>query len=129
MTFHYADPDNPWEDEDKAWRFTDDIPLEYRARVEEAMDICRRTSHTFRKPSEFRKWLTIVGRLEKGTIPMKWFEHCLKFADSKNRVAARAIPISFETLTRYIMNKAAMTDWLGKNPDFDWVPGTNDPYE
>jgi hypothetical protein len=115
----YVDPDNPWEDEDNAWRYTDDLP--HSEVVRKAMDVCGRTSHTFRTRAERRKWRLVMGKVERGLIPLGWVEHCIDFAREKNAGGGR-IKYPFRVLTKYVSNDAARTDWQSKNKEKLWRP-------
>lgn len=108
---------DPFEEEDNAWRYYDDLNEEWHSLIELAMQVTGRTSYTFRKPAEKSKWKTIIGQLDKNMVKPEWVYHCIRYAEKKNSGHSRGVPYTFETLTKYIQNKAAMTDWLAENPE------------
>jgi len=85
--------------------------------VEKAMRICRRTVHPFHDVADKNKWLRIDKQISKGTIPMPWVENCFEWAREMNK---ERLIIMMPSLASLIINKARMTDWLGrqdKDPD------------
>ena len=91
-----------------------------------AMDVCGRTSHRFRKQSESTRWKRILTKNEKNIISTAWIEYCIAFAEKKNR---GRIIFSFDKLSKYITNDAAMTDWQAKHPESLTLPKGVDYYE
>ena len=79
--------------------------------VEKAMKICRRTVHPFHSPGEKNKWLRIDKQISKGTIPVPWVEYCFKWARERNK---ERLIIVMPSLASFIINKARMTDWQGR---------------
>lgn len=122
----YIDGDNPWEAEDTAWMYLSDFPEEHVSLVRLAMDATGRTSHTFRRPSEHRAWKTIIGQVQRGLIPVQWIEQCIAYARKKNKGSGHGVRYTFDTLTKYVRNKGAMTDWQSKHPEVFRKPGGYD---
>jgi len=110
--------DDPFEDTDNSWRYMDDLPEEYLDVVARAFTTCGRTSKTFRTKAEKRKWVKITGQMEKGIISEAWVNHCIAFAKKRNSGGGYGVKYTFDTLTKYIQNKAAMTDWHSQNPAY-----------
>lgn len=103
--------DDPWEDEDTAWTRPDDF--NDPERMGTAFAVCGRTAMRFRTRAERNKWRKVDKRMKKLQIPMEWWEHCVGWARTKNK--QRTI-IKLTALASYMLNTAAMQDWLVDNP-------------
>lgn len=115
--------DDPFAEEDTGWKYYTDLPEAYHPLLLRAFRVTGRTSNTFRKPAEKRKWGLILGQVERGLIPLEWIDHCIDFAKTKNSGISRGVAYTFDTLTKYIQNKAAMTDWQARHPEVLRKPG------
>jgi hypothetical protein len=92
--------------------------------IEKAQKICRRPSHPFHSPKEKRKWIKIDGQYSRGVIGELWLEHCLSWAEYKNK---ERLIIIMPALANYILNKARMTDWNAtRKTEEEWEPTTEE---
>lgn len=104
--------DDPWEDEDTAWTRADDF--NDPKLMEIAFKVCGRTAQRFRTNAERNKWYKVDKRMKKAQIPMEWWKHCVGWARTKNK---QRIIIKLTALASYMLNAAAMQDWLVDNPN------------
>jgi len=108
---YYADPDDPWGDEDNAWRYPDS--LINQTLIREVFDVCGKRKY-FRSLRESKKWTRIDNKIIAGSIPIEWVNNCLTWAKGKN---THVVAIKVEALGNLILNKARMNDWKKENPD------------
>lgn len=108
---YYASADDPWGDEDNAWRYPDS--LTNQGLIKEVFAICGKRKY-FRSQRESKKWTRIDSKVTSGAIPVEWTDNCLAWAKEKN---THVIAIKVEALGTLILNKARMNDWKKENPD------------
>ena len=105
-------------DEEALWGDTDWKYLDYLENlhlVHAAFDVTRRTAKRFNSETERKRWERITGGVTSNKIPEGWVRHMIEWARDKNRGLIK-IAITLPALTKAILNKANMTDWLAKNP-------------
>jgi hypothetical protein len=117
----YVDVGDEFSNEDTAWRYSDD--LANQDVMDKVFSVCRRPTKTFKTPKEARKWRKIDGQISRGLIPSSWTEHCIAWAKKKN---FRVIAITVDKLGSYVINKAAMQDFLMSESEHDLSPKGDD---
>ena len=111
------------DDEEGLWGDTDWKYLDYLENlhlVHAAFDVTRRTAKRFNSETERKRWERITGGVTSGKIPEGWVRHIIEWARDKNRGLIK-IAITLPALTKAILNKASMTDWLAKNPQANLI--------
>lgn len=98
---------------DTSWKYLD--YLENLHLVHAAFEVTRRTAKRFNSEAERKRWERITGGVSSNKIPEGWVRHMIEWARDKNRGLIK-IAITLPALTKAILNKANMTDWLAKNP-------------
>lgn len=119
----YVDIGDEFDNEDNSWRYSDD--LQNKSVMSQVFAVCRRPSKRFKTPKEARKWRKIDGQISRGLIPSDWIEHCLAWAKKKN---FRVTAITVDSLGSYVINKAAMQDFLTSKPE-DLEPKSSEEWE
>lgn len=105
--------DDPWGEEDNWWKPDD---LVNQVELNSVFSVTRRTAKRFGSKTERSKWNMIDKQLTSGKIPRNWVVNCVAWARKKNAASQPAIAIRFMPLTRLILNKAKMQDWINKHP-------------
>ena len=112
----YADPDNPWEDDDHMAKIaeTDLSDITMVPLLKRCWKVTAPGRKRFKKKAEKSRWRRVERQVSKGNIPMRWVDSCIDdWATDMNK---ETYVINFDKLMSAILNKAAMTDWLQENP-------------
>ena len=105
----YVNTGEEFDEEDFSWRYIDNF--ENYDIIERAFRVCGNRKY-FRSPKESKKWNKIDGQVSRGAVRKEWVNHCIDWAEDKNSVR---FAIKVDALGSYVMNKAAMQDWLMEN--------------
>ncbi len=118
----YVDPDDPFEDmqalkDKKNLNGIDNLDLLAKMRAATG----RKPTTDFADAREKRRYLLVENQNSKGLIPDGWIDFTTEWVADYNRKHGR-IRIMFPKLLDYVLNKAKMQDWIGKQPKNEVAP-------